>query len=127
MIIAIDTNVYSEFMRGDSHCLSTLERATEIVVPIIVLAELRAGFAVGTRSRTNLEALEEFLQLPNISILSPDPLTAVFYADVFKSLRQQGTPIPSNDIWIAALAIQHNIPLFSMDKHFDRVANLLRA
>ena len=126
MRIALDTNRYVDFARGDQPLVELLEHAEEIFLPLIVLAELRAGFAVGTRGAHNEGGLRRFLLRSGVSILFPDEQTTHHYAAAFRQLRQQGTPIPTNDLWIAALVMQHQLVLCSRDAHFDHLPQILR-
>ncbi len=123
-VLAIDTNAYSAFMLGEARVVKALRRAHEIHVPLIVLAELLAGFAAGTRKNANHEQLARFMASPRVNLLKPDEKTARIYAEVFTALRGQGTPIPTNDLWIAALARQHHLGLLTLDAHFRLVAGL---
>ena len=125
--LLIDTNVYSGFMRGEQRAVRTLRAAHEIHLPLIVLAELLAGFAAGARPQKNRDELARFMASPRVQVLKPDEKTAQHYADVFIALRKQGTPIPTNDLWIAALARQHRLPLLSFDAHFGSVPGLVLA
>jgi len=122
----LDTNVYSRFRRGDAGALAGIRSAHEIHVPLIVLAELLAGFAAGSHTARNREELAGFLASPRVLLLKPDEKTADHYAAIHAALRKQGTPIPTNDLWIAALARQHRLPLFSFDEHFSVVPGLIR-
>ena len=124
--LALDTNRYVDFARGEPDVVDVLETAEEILLPVIVLAELRAGFAVGSRGRANEGSLRRFLQRPGVDVLAPDEQTTHHYAEVFRQLRQQGTPIPTNDMWIAALALQHGLVLYARDAHFDHLPQLPR-
>ena len=126
MRIALDTNRYVDFARGNAVVTETLEGAEELLMPLPVLGELRAGFAVGTRGTQNEGALRRFLLKPGVSLLSPDEQTTHHYATVFRQLRQQGTPIPTNDLWIAALVLQHGLALCSRDAHFDHLPQIPR-
>ena len=119
--LVVDTNAYSGFMRGDLRAVRALRAAHEIHLPLIVLGELLAGFAAGTRPQRNREELARFMGSTRVHVLSPDEKTAQHYADVFSALRKLGTPIPTNDLWIAALARQHRLPLLSFDAHFGAV------
>jgi tRNA(fMet)-specific endonuclease VapC len=125
--IALDTNRYVDFARGDDSIVDLLENAEEIHVPLIVLAELRAGFAVGSRGARNEGGLRRFLLRPGVSVLFPDEQTTHHYATVYRQLRQQGTPIPTNDMWIAALVLQHGLVLCARDSHFDHLPQIPRA
>jgi tRNA(fMet)-specific endonuclease VapC len=124
--IALDSNRYVDFARGDQSLLEALETAEEICVPLVVLAELRAGFAVGSRGAQNEGGLRRFLLRPGVTVLFPDEQTTHHYAAVYRQLRQQGTPIPTNDIWIAALVLQHGLVLSSRDSHFDHLPQIPR-
>jgi tRNA(fMet)-specific endonuclease VapC len=126
MRIAIDSNRYTDYCRGDARAAEVIRSASEIVVPLIVVGELRAGFAHGTRRIDNEKVLVRFLSARRVRLVAPDEQTTHFYADVFAALRKKGRPIPTNDLWIAALAIQHDLVLFDRDKHFDDVPQLAR-
>ena len=126
MRIALDTNRYTDFARGDAGTVRIVERAEAVLVPFVVLAELRAGFAVGRHGPENEGALQRFLMLPGVTILYPDDQTTRHYASLFRQLRAQGTPIPSHDLWIAALVQQHNLALCDRDRHFDSLPQLSR-
>ena len=126
MRLALDTNRYRDFADGDPPVIQALELADVVFVPFVVLAELRAGFAVGTKTRQNERTLQRFLMVPGISICYADDGTTRLYASIFAQLRAQGTPIPTNDLWIAALALQHNLTLFRRDHHFDQIPQLIR-
>ncbi len=125
MRILIDTNCFSEIDEGDSRTIRRLQSATEVWVPLIVLGELYAGFELGSQKEQNEKHLETFLSQPSVGVLLPNNETARRYGQVFQSLRRQGTPILINDIWIAALALQHDLVLDSADKHFAYVQGLL--
>lgn len=122
----LDTNAYSGFMRGIQEVVDTLAHADEILVPVIVLGELRSGFRSGNREKSNLLELEEFLSSPRVTIQTIKEETSIFYAEVFTSLRSRGTPIPTNDLWIAAAALETGSILISRDAHFDLVPGLIR-
>ncbi len=124
--LAIDVNRYVDFCRGEEEAVDPLRRASEIVLPFVVLAELRAGFCCGARSRHNERALVRFRESPRVSVLFADEGTTHFYGRLFAGLRGAGTPIPTNDLWIAALAVQHDLTLFTRDKHFDRLPQIPR-
>lgn len=90
------------------------------------LAELRAGFRGGGRSGENERTLHKFLRSPRVSVLFADDATAHLYADLFADLRRAGTPVPTNDLWIAALVVQHGFTLLTRDAHFDRMPRVPR-
>ena len=122
--IAIDTNVYSGYLRGDPGAVKALRAAHEIHLPLMVLGELLGGFAAGTKVQRNRHQLAQFMASPRVHLMTPNEKTAELYAEVFSTLRRQGTPIPSNDLWIAALVKQSRLPLLSFDAHFRHVPGL---
>jgi tRNA(fMet)-specific endonuclease VapC len=125
--LALDTNRYTDLARGDAELARRLEQAEAVFLPFVVVAELRAGFAVGKRGRDNEGALRRFLVQPGVDVLFADDATTVMYATLFRQLRAQGTPIPTNDLWIAALALQHGLALCSRDRHFGHIGQLALA
>lgn len=124
MNVAIDTNRYVDFMRGVDEAVARFRAASSIAVPFVVVGELRAGFACGRKSRANEKNLGKFLSRSRVRVLWCDEATTHLYARVFAELRAGGTPIPTNDIWIAALAMQHGLPLYTRDAHFMHVGGL---
>lgn len=126
MRLAIDTNTYIEFVRGNDRAVETLRSADEIYISFIALAELRSGFFLGTKGQENEAKLAEFLNSTRVRILLADEQTTHHYARIFAYLRNQGTPIPTNDLWIAALVIQHDLVLYSKDTHFSHVPQIVR-
>jgi tRNA(fMet)-specific endonuclease VapC len=126
MRIVINTNRYRDFCSAAPDAITQLSTAKAIFMPFVTLAELRAGFICGNLSRRNESVLSQFLNSPRVHLLFADEATSHHYARIFLQLRSQGTPIPTNDIWIAALTIQHGLFLYSRDKHFDRLPQLSR-
>ena len=126
MRLALDTNRYSDMCRGESFVARTVELADEVRIPFIVIGELRAGFAASTKEASNEAVLRRFLLKPNVGILYPDEQTTHHYASVYRQLRKQGTPIPTNDMWIAALVLQHSLVLCARDAHFDALPQIPR-
>lgn len=126
MRLALDTNRYVDFCRGENGAVERVQEADRIYLPFVTLAELRAGFLCGTRARQNERVLTRFLNSARVRVLYADDQTSHHYARLFLQLRQQATPIPTNDIWIAALVIQHDLPLFARDSHFDHIPQLVR-
>ena len=124
MHVALDTNAYSDFLRGEASRVDVVRRATRLFLPLIVVGELRAGFAAGNREAENLTNLSRFLASARVAVLYPDDATTEHYARVFLQLRKPGTAIPTNDLWIAALALQHGVELCTTDFHFRHVAGL---
>jgi len=121
----IDTNIYSLAMRGEADVINTLQQLDEIAFTVISLGELLAGFRGGDRESQNRAELNRFLDAPRVRLLGVDAETTEFYAGIVQALKRAGTPIPTNDIWIAALAQQYGLPLFSRDSHFKVVAGLI--
>lgn len=127
MRIAIDTNRYTDLCRGLPEAVNPVMRADRVFMPFVVLGELRAGFQAGMRAKQNERLLTRFLNTPRVRLLLPDDQTTHHYAFLFGQLRRQGTPIPTNDLWIAALVIQHDLTLLARDDHFDHLPQLARA
>ena len=118
MTFCLDTSAYSFFRRGHPEVVALVQTAAQIGVSAIVLGELLAGFKQGSQQRQNELALDAFLASKRVRVLAVDTTTAGRYADVATYLRQQGTPLPSNDVWIAAHAMQHGLQVVTLDKHF---------
>lgn len=126
MNVALDTNAYTDLLSGRLEVVNVVAAASHVYLPVIVLGELKAGFACGRREKENLRSLVRFLSSPKVDLLGVDSATAEHYAQLFFKLRQQGTPIPTNDLWIAALSIQHQLHLCTRDQHFDAIPQLTR-
>ncbi len=126
MRLALDTHRYVDFCRGEPEAVEPLRRAERIYLPFVVLGELRAGFMCGQRVRNNERNLVRFLNTPRVRVLFPDDSTTHHYARLFRQLREQGTPIPTHAIWIAALVVQHDLLLSARDRHFDNLPQLPR-
>ena len=124
MKILVDTNRLTDFFRGDRALGELMERADQVWIPFVVLAELRAGFLGGSRSTANQERLSAFLRKPGIGVLFADNRTTQVWAALLTQLRKLGRPIPSNDLWIAALAVQHEMTLLTRDRHFGEIPQL---
>ena len=125
MNIALDTNAYSDFMRGDAARVEVVRAARSISMPLIVLGELRAGFAAGNQESTNAANLERFLSSPRVSVLLPDEQTTHHYAQLHLQLRNKGASIPTNYLWIASLVCQHSLVLCTSDRHFRRLPQVV--
>ncbi len=123
--ILIDTNIYSYALRGIPDVINTIQKANEICISSISIGELLFGFKNGSREQEMREELEVFLDAPRVQIHYIDETTAEFYADILTLLCKKGKPIPTNDIWIAAVAFQHGLKLFSKDRHFDNIPGLI--
>ncbi|MDD5308068.1 MAG: type II toxin-antitoxin system VapC family toxin [Deltaproteobacteria bacterium] len=123
--ILLDTSAYSEFMRGNENVGPVIQRAVEIHLPPVVLGELKAGFLRGRYRKKNLAELETFLSSPRVHVPVIDEDTADAYAEILFDLRGAGTPIPTNDLWIAACAMQHGLRLVTCDAHFGKVRQIM--
>ncbi len=126
MKLALDTNRYVDLCKGQEETARLVATADAVFLPFVVLAKLRAGFAMGRRAIENERVLRRFLIKDGVHVLFADDQTTFHYATVFRQLRRQGTPIPTNDIWIAALVLQHNLALHARDRHFDHLPQLAR-
>ncbi len=125
MNIALDTNAYSDFMRGDGDRVRIVRAARSISMPIVVLGELRAGFAAGNRQSSNAANLQRFLASPRVSVLLPDEQTAHHYAQLYFQLWNKGVRIPTNDLWIASLVVQQDLVLCTSDRHFRHLPQVV--
>lgn len=124
MKLVIDTSAYSAFNRGDSRLRRWFSVEHQLLVPLIVLGELRAGFACGSQATANNQLLNKFLDAPNVEILKLSNSTTKLYAAIFSQLRAEGKPIGSNDMWIAALTQEHDGQLITLDADFGAIKNL---
>lgn len=123
--LILDTNAYSDFMRG-TDWVFPFRHASELHLPIIVVAELRAGFRNGSKTQQNEQTLAAFIASPRVRVCAPNAATTHHYASLYHQLRTQGTPIPLNDLWISALAIQTGAWLCTKDSHFDHLPQIPR-
>ncbi|MCW5213060.1 type II toxin-antitoxin system VapC family toxin [Desulfobulbus sp. TB] len=123
--ILIDTNIYSEAMRGNQEVVAVLRRVPHIGFSSISVGELLSGFKSGNREEKNREELSVFLNSPRVTVYTVDENTAEHYSSVLHKLRKKGTPIPTNDVWIASVALQYGLPIYTMDKHFRQVEELM--
>jgi predicted nucleic acid-binding protein len=121
----LDTSAYSAFMSGEPWVKERLQEADEIVLNPAVVGELLAGFRRGSRERRNRDLLGQFLDSPRVSVAPIDGETAERYAVILDGLRHRGTPVPTNDLWIAATAMQHGLLLLTADRHFARIPQVI--
>lgn len=126
MRVAVDTNRLTDLFRGDAALAELLGGCEEIWIPLATLAELKAGFYGGSQRRRNEELLQRFLSRPTAGVLLPGRETAEHYARLFVQLKRAGTPVPDNDIWIAAQALEHDLILITRDQHFRHIPQLTR-
>jgi predicted nucleic acid-binding protein len=123
--ILVDTNIYSGALRGDPGIVRILRQAEHIGMNAISIGELLSGFKGGTREGENRRELGIFLDSPRVVLYPIDEHTANYYCLILHQLRRRGTPIPTNDIWIAATAFQHGLELCTLDQHFSKIEGLL--
>lgn len=122
--IVLDTNAYVRFLGGDERVLAELGRAETIYLSVFVLGELCAGFAGGSRVRQNRDQLDAFLARPGVRVLEATRETAEVYSGLHAAMKRAGTPIPLDDLWIAAHAFETGSVLVTFDGHFDLISNL---
>jgi predicted nucleic acid-binding protein len=127
MRVALGTNRLTDLFQGDAELPEHLGRCDEIRIPLIVLAEIKAGFCGSTQKNRNEVLLHKLLAKPTVGVLLPSRQTAEHYARIFVQLKRAGSPVPDNDLWIAALALEHDLLLITRDRHFERIPQLLRA
>jgi tRNA(fMet)-specific endonuclease VapC len=121
----LDTNAYVALKRDHERAAAIVRESTELVFSIVVVGELLFGFRNGTRYERNVAELDELLGQPRVRVLSVTRATADRFGRIAASLRGAGTPIPSNDIWIAAHAFESGAELVSFDRHFEAVEGLV--
>ena len=125
MRILIDTNRYRDFCAGVTDVVERIRTAEQICISFVTIAELRAGFLAGTEGGRNARILAMFLNRARVRILWPDEDTTHHYALIWLQLRRQGTPIPTNDLWIAASTMEHGAVLLTADAHFEKIPQIL--
>jgi predicted nucleic acid-binding protein len=125
MSFILDTSAYSAFNRGDSRLRVWFSPKNDIIVPTIVIGELRAGFIAGSKQKENEELLQRFLDSPNVFVQTISDKTTVVYSNIYLSLRKKGKPIGSNDMWIAAIALELDNELLTLDNDFKNVPDLM--
>ena len=126
MRVALDTNRLTDLFRGDAELTEQLEASEEVWIPFIVLGELKAGFLGGSERRANEMLLNRLLAKSTVDVLLPGRETAEHYGRLFVQLKRAGTPIPDNDLWVAALVLEHNLVLITRDRHFEHIPQMLR-
>lgn len=124
MKILLDSSAYSHLKRGDRRIVEIVRGSEEILLSTIVIGELLYGFRKGSRLERNLRELHGFLSSPYVTVMAVGFTTADRYARIAASLRAKGRPIPANDIWIAAHALEAGADLVSYDRHFDQIDGL---
>jgi tRNA(fMet)-specific endonuclease VapC len=122
--ILLDTNAYSDLARGHSPLSDRVRQAEAVLLSSVVAGELLGGFRRGNRSHQNLADLQRFLAQPRVRLVPVTWITAERYARIYVALRRRGKPIPTNDMWIAAHAMETGAELLSSDSHFQYVEGL---
>lgn len=122
--IVLDTSAYSHFRSGDTRVRDLIAAAGTVCVPTIVLGELYGAFEAGSRDMENRTRLAEFLREPQMKILPVTESVSRQYGKIFVQLRRAGTPLPANDMWIAATVIDHGSCLVTFDHDFERISTL---
>lgn len=123
--ILLDTSAYSHLMRGNKDIAKLLDEADEVFLPAIVIGELLAGFKSGSKDQHNKSILHDFLSVESVGLLCIDDETAERYSVIHYYLKKSGAPIPTNDIWIAASAMQHGLVLITSDQHFSGLPQIV--
>jgi tRNA(fMet)-specific endonuclease VapC len=123
--VMMDTSAYTAFLRGSPEVKEAVQQADEIVFNPVVLGELIAGFLMGRNERKNRAILKDFLSSPRVIVAEIDEETSERYAVIVRSLRMKGTPIPNNDLWIAASAMQYGLKVLTTDKHYLKVPQII--
>jgi tRNA(fMet)-specific endonuclease VapC len=123
--ILLDTSGYSAFRRGHPGILREIQEADGIFVTPVILGELLAGFLKGGRAAKNRADLDVFLASDRVRVVDVDPGTSERYAVILEDLREAGAPIPTNDIWIAASAMQHGLRIVTTDGHYRKVHQII--
>lgn len=123
--ILLDTNAYAAFKRNAAEAVEIIRHAPLIYLSSVVLGELLSGFAVGSREAQNRHELKLFIDSGRVRLLAADENTAEHYSTGYRDLRQKGRPIPTNDMWIAAGALQHGLAVFAYDAHFQTVDGIV--
>lgn len=119
--VCVDTSAYSRFTYGDPTAAEIIRAARDLALPVIVLAELRTGFKLGTQAAANEKRLREFLENPVSRVLTIDEKAVDHYVDLMTGLRRRGKPVPTNDVWIAALALREGLTILTADRHFQEM------
>jgi len=121
----LDTSAYAAFLKGNPEVKLSLQQAEEVVVNPVVLGELLAGFLAGRHEKRNRTILQDFLSSSRVKVVEIDEETSERYAAIVNHLRIKGTPIPTNDLWIAASAMQHGLSVVTTDKHYLEVPQII--
>jgi tRNA(fMet)-specific endonuclease VapC len=119
--ILLDTNAYTRFLAGDERVLEAMQKAETVYIPVIVIAELLFGFRGGTRRAENQGMLDKFLHKSTVFVLDVTAETAEIFSELQYNLKKDGNPIPVNDVWIAACAVESGSVVITYDNHFRKI------
>lgn len=122
--LCLDTSAYSHFRRDHPEAVRLIRSATEVLMPVITLGELRTGFRLGDRPAPNEARLSAFLSESVVRIVDVDDAASILYAELGADLRRRGVPVPSNDLWIASLALREGATVLTFDDHFRGMARV---
>jgi len=123
--IILDTSAYSAFMKGNINIKHSLQKSREIYVNSIIIGELLYGFIKGKKDRENRLILQDFLSSPRVQLIDIDEETSERYAVIKNYLTMEGTPLPVNDIWISASAMQYGLKVLTTDKHYLKIPQIM--
>lgn len=123
--LILDTSAYSAFLKGNPRVKESLQQADEVFLNPIILGELLAGFRIGKSEKKNRNILKQFFLSPRINIIDIDEETSERYAVIVEHLRTKGTPAPTNDLWIAASAMQYGLKVLTTDKHYNNIPQII--
>lgn len=123
--LLVDTSGYVAFLRNNPQAVRAVQQAQEVLLPVIALGELLGGFAFGTRTTNNQQELSDFRISHRTRVVPITESTVQHYAQIYAHLRRTGRPIPTNDMWIAASALEHGARLLTGDGHFTNIPLLL--
>lgn len=124
MRLCVDTSAYSHFKRGHADAIDAIGHASWLGLPVVVLGELRTGFALGARARQNEAELQSFLATSVVRVLDVDDEASRIYAEIVGAQRRAGRPLPTNDLWIAAVAAREGVPVLTFDEHFGEIERI---
>ena len=122
--VLLDTNAFAALFRGDEKVLKTISGAEHVFASVVVIGELEAGFRGGTRYEENIEILDRFLARPTVETLEVTRETGDCFGRIKDALRRKGSPVPVNDIWIAAHCIERVGVIATYDRHFANIDGL---
>jgi len=123
--LILDTSAYAGFKRNIIDVVNMITQADQLLFSPVVLGELLFGFRNGSKFRENMSDLHAFLSHESVALAEIGKITADRFSRVATQLKRQGTPIPTNDIWIAAQAMEHGAELVTMDRHFEKIPGLV--